>query len=104
MVMAAHPTHTPPVPRRIPLSVTSAPLHFGGPPDLGPLRVIAERAEMAEAVAGLTDAYGYPLADADPWRHSNTTSPAAWSRQASPSTTASGTIPCTGSAGYACSP
>ena len=31
------------------------------PPDLGPLRALAETAEFAEAVAGLADAYGRPL-------------------------------------------
>jgi hypothetical protein len=36
------------------------------PPDLGPLRAVAERAELADAVAGLTDSYGRPLAADDP--------------------------------------
>ncbi len=35
-------------------------------PDLTSLRVIAERAEIAEAVRELRNAYGYPLADSDP--------------------------------------
>jgi hypothetical protein len=36
------------------------------PPDLGPMRALAERAELADAVAGLTDGYGRRLADSDP--------------------------------------
>ena len=36
------------------------------PPDLGPLRALAETAEFAEAVARLADAYGRPLPAADP--------------------------------------
>src|ERR1022692_356931 len=36
------------------------------PPDLGPLRALAERAELADAVSGLTDGYGRRLADSDP--------------------------------------
>ena len=37
------------------------------PPDLGPLRALAERAELADAVSGLTDGYGCRLADSDPF-------------------------------------
>jgi hypothetical protein len=37
-----------------------------GPPDLGPLRAAAERTELADALALLTDAYGYRLPDSDP--------------------------------------
>jgi hypothetical protein len=36
------------------------------PPDLGPLRALAERAELADAVSGLTDGYGCGLADSNP--------------------------------------
>ena len=36
------------------------------PPDLGPLRALAETAELAEAVARLADAYGRPLPADDP--------------------------------------
>src|ERR1017187_6122441 len=36
------------------------------PPDLGPLRALAERAELADAVAGLADGNGCRLADSDP--------------------------------------
>ena len=36
------------------------------PPDLGPLRAAAERAELADAVTSLTGADGYRLADTDP--------------------------------------
>ncbi len=36
------------------------------PPDLGPLRALAENAELAEAVAQLADAYGRPLPVDDP--------------------------------------
>ena len=35
-------------------------------PDLGPLRAVAEGAELAQAVSGLVRADGYPLADSDP--------------------------------------
>jgi hypothetical protein len=34
-------------------------------PDLAPLRGLAERAEIAEAVRELRNAFGYPLADSD---------------------------------------
>lgn len=37
-----------------------------GQPDLGPLRALAERTELADAIAGLTDAFGNRLSDADP--------------------------------------
>jgi hypothetical protein len=36
------------------------------PPDLGPLRALAEREELATAVGRLADAYGRPLRDEDP--------------------------------------
>jgi len=36
------------------------------PPDLGPLRALAETAELADAVARLADAYGRPLSTDDP--------------------------------------
>jgi len=36
------------------------------PPDLSPMRALAERAELADAVSGLTDSYGGPLAADDP--------------------------------------
>ena len=36
------------------------------PPDLGPLRALAETAEFAEAMARLADAYGRPLPADDP--------------------------------------
>ncbi len=32
-----------------------------GPPDLGPLRVLAEREELADAAGRLADVYGRPL-------------------------------------------
>lgn len=32
-----------------------------GPPDLGPLRALAEREELADAAGCLADAYGRPL-------------------------------------------
>jgi hypothetical protein len=35
-------------------------------PDLAPLRGLAERAEIAEAVRELRNAFGYPLSDSDP--------------------------------------
>jgi hypothetical protein len=40
----------------------------GGPPDLGPLRALAEREEFADAAGRLADAYGRPLRDDDPLR------------------------------------
>jgi hypothetical protein len=40
--------------------------HFDEPPDLGPLRDLAEREELADATGGLADAYGRPLCDDDP--------------------------------------
>ena|SRR5947208_2124974 len=36
------------------------------PPDLGPLRALAERDELAAAAGLLADAYGRPLRDDDP--------------------------------------
>jgi hypothetical protein len=36
------------------------------PPDLGPLRALAERKELTDAAGGLADAYGRPLRDDDP--------------------------------------
>ena len=36
------------------------------PPDLGPLRALAEREELASVVGRLADAYGRPLRDDDP--------------------------------------
>ncbi|MGD0373595.1 MAG: hypothetical protein ABSB01_03265 [Streptosporangiaceae bacterium] len=36
------------------------------PPDLDPLRALAERAELADAVTRLCDSYGRPLPDDDP--------------------------------------
>jgi hypothetical protein len=39
---------------------------LGEPPDLGPLRAVAEREELAAVVSGLTDAFGCPLAADDP--------------------------------------
>lgn len=39
------------------------------PPDLGPLRALAEREELADAASRLADAYGRPLRDDDPLRH-----------------------------------
>ena len=39
-----------------------------GPPDLGPLRALAEREEFAEATERLADAYGRSLRDDDPLR------------------------------------
>lgn len=36
------------------------------PPDLGPLRALAEREELADAAGRLADAYGRPLRDDDP--------------------------------------
>jgi hypothetical protein len=36
------------------------------PPDLSPLRALAERAELADAVSRLCDSYGRPLPDDDP--------------------------------------
>ena len=36
-----------------------------GPPDLGPLRALAEREELADATGRLADAYGRPLHDDD---------------------------------------
>ena len=36
------------------------------PPDLSPLRVLAERAELADAVSRLCDSYGRPLPADDP--------------------------------------
>jgi hypothetical protein len=36
------------------------------PPDLGPLRMVAEAAEFAEATGRLGDAYGRPLSASDP--------------------------------------
>jgi hypothetical protein len=38
------------------------------PPDLGPLRALAEREELADAAGRLADAYGRPLWDDDPLR------------------------------------
>ena len=35
-------------------------------PDLGPLRAVAEAAELAQAATGLASAYRYRLADCDP--------------------------------------
>jgi hypothetical protein len=39
-----------------------------GPPDLGPLRALAEREELADAAGCLADAYGRPLRGDDPLR------------------------------------
>lgn len=39
-----------------------------GPPDLGPLRALAEREELADAAGCLSDAYGRPLRDDEPLR------------------------------------
>ena len=39
-----------------------------GPPDLGPLRALAEREELAGAAGCLADAYGRPLRGDDPLR------------------------------------
>ena len=36
------------------------------PPDLGPLRAVAEGAELAEAASRLADAYGRPVPPSDP--------------------------------------
>jgi len=36
------------------------------PPDLGPLRALAERGELADAVSRLADGYGRPLPSDDP--------------------------------------
>ena len=36
------------------------------PPDLGPLRMVAEAAEFAEATGRLGDAYGRPMSASDP--------------------------------------
>jgi hypothetical protein len=44
--------------------------HDDGPPDLGPLRALAEREELADAAGRLADAYGRPLQDDDPLRPS----------------------------------
>jgi hypothetical protein len=38
------------------------------PPDLGPLRALAEREELADATGRLADTYGRPLRDDDPLR------------------------------------
>jgi hypothetical protein len=38
------------------------------PPDLGPLRALAEHEELADAARRLADAYGRPLRDGDPLR------------------------------------
>jgi hypothetical protein len=35
------------------------------PPDLGPLRDLAEREELADAVSRLADSYGHPLPASD---------------------------------------
>ena len=40
----------------------------GGPPDLGPLRALAEREELATAAGRLADAHGWSLRDDDPLR------------------------------------
>jgi len=39
-----------------------------GPPDLGPLRALAEHEELADAAGRLADAYGRPLHADDPLR------------------------------------
>jgi hypothetical protein len=39
-----------------------------GPPDLGPLRALAEHEELADAAGRLADAYGRPLRGDDPLR------------------------------------
>lgn len=39
-----------------------------GPPDLGPLRALAEREELADAAGCLADAYGRPFRGDDPLR------------------------------------
>jgi hypothetical protein len=36
------------------------------PPDLGPLRALAETQELADAAARLSDSYGHPLSAGDP--------------------------------------
>jgi hypothetical protein len=40
--------------------------YLGEPPDLGPLRAVAEREELAEAASRLTDGYGRPVPADDP--------------------------------------
>jgi hypothetical protein len=42
--------------------------HGGGPPDLAPLRALAEHEELADATGRLADAYGRPLHADDPLR------------------------------------
>ena len=51
------------------------------PPDLGPLRALAERAELADAVAGLTDGYGRRLAETDPLADANCELAHCWRRR-----------------------
>ena len=71
MTITAHPAHTslalqkvPPCPASTrPIPATRS---ICAPPDLGPLRAVAERAELADAVASLTGTDGYRLADTDP--------------------------------------
>jgi hypothetical protein len=41
---------------------------FDEPPDLGPLRALAEREELLDAMGRLADAYGRPLCADDPLR------------------------------------
>jgi hypothetical protein len=41
---------------------------YDEPPDLGPLRALAEREELADAAVRLADAYGRPLRADDPLR------------------------------------
>ncbi len=63
----AHLPRAPESPARPGLSSSdpSSPLDLA-PPDLGPLRAVAEHAELADAIARLTGADGYRLAGTDP--------------------------------------
>lgn len=76
--------------------------YLGEPPDLSPLRAVAEREELAAAVSGLTDAFGHPLPADDPLAPLARDVAQALVGADSPCTTARRVIRCTGSAGCAC--
>ena len=72
------------------------------PPDLGPVRALAERSELAGAVAGLTDSYGDPLAPDDPLAPLARDIARALVETGFTLPRSPGIIGCTGWAGYAC--
>jgi hypothetical protein len=73
-----------------------------GPPDLGPLRALAEREELTDAVSRLADGYGRPLPDGDLLAPLAGEVARALTEAGSRCITEPSTIRYTGSAGCAC--